>query len=851
MGDFYETFGDDATLTARALNIALTTRDKKEDPTPLAGFPHHALDQYLPRLVNAGHRVAIADQVEDPKLAKGIVRREITRIVTPGTLTATEQSNEEANNFIASVIPSKKKIGIALCDVSTGLIKITEIQSIPTLIDEISRINPSEILTAPGKDISMLSHFPIEVYEDYSYTYDESRDMLTTQFNVSSLAAFGILPYKDAIIAAGCLISYLKNTQKNDLGHIHTISYYDIYGNMVLDAATMRNLELVSSSGEQEKDNSLFSVLNHTQTTMGSRLLREWILHPLLDVKSIEQRQACVEYLFTNPDELSHTQEILKHISDLEHICGKIGLNRAHARDLVNLKESLIHSLDLCSSLSPDSPFSTYSSKLQKLRPHLSSLISTIDKSIADNPPHSVTEGHFIKDGYNKDIDTIRKETSSSRGWISALEDSERKKTGITSLKVRMNKVFGYYIEVTHTHKDKVPDNYIRKQTLVNCERYITPELKEKEELVFNAEETLSRLEYECFLDICREGLSAVKDIQIVAHIVAETDSLASLGYTARQNDYVKPLIRPYGAQNSSISIKNSRHPIVELHLGHEFTPNDLSIDFNTHRLMILTGPNMSGKSTYIRQAAILILMAQIGSFVPAQSAEISLVDRIFTRVGASDDLSAGRSTFMVEMDEASNILNNATQNSFIVLDEVGRGTSTYDGVSIAWAIAEHIHNTIGARCLFATHYHELLKLEDELDAVKNYNVTVHEENGDVLFLHKIEEGGTDRSYGIYVAHMAGLPSTLIDRAEEILNGFEQENMFGVRSDPSARKKSSSVGKKAEATPAATPQLSFIDESASGSIPNLFKELKDVDTNNMTPIQALQLLEKWKKRVGT
>lgn len=851
MGDFYETFGEDAETTARVLNIALTTRDKKEDPTPLAGFPHHALKQYLPKLVSAGYNVAIADQVEDPKFAKGIVRREITRIVTPGTLTDETDGQQTKNLFIVSLFETKGVYGIAVGDLSTGSLQITQTSSSRELLDEIGRIAPVEILIPPKQDFSILSHMPMQVLEEHDYSYENSKSILTNHFNVKTLSSFGITPYKAAIISAGAFISYLSETQQSGISHISTLSYYDLKGNMVLDYATIRNLDLVESSGESSAKNSLFAILNSCVTGMGARKLRSWILHPLLDKKNIEKRNTCVEHLYANPDDLSHTLDLLKQVSDLERISGRLGLNRANARDLLHLRDSLQSALVIKESLENETPFTHLVKKITANTPGAKSVLSTITKSIQENPPLAITEGHMIKDGYSKEIDAIRSQTSDSKEWIESLEEHERERTKISSLKVRMNKVFGYYIEVTNTHKDKVPDDYIRKQTLVNSERYVTPELKEKEQIVFSAEEKLASLEYESFQEIREKILAFVQQIQEIADVIATIDVLSSFAHVARMNDYSKPALHDMGEKKGILKIKNGRHPIVELTTADDFINNDLNMDREENRLIILTGPNMSGKSTFIRQMALIILMAQIGSFVPASSAEISIVDRIFTRVGASDDLTAGRSTFMVEMDEAANIVNNATQHSFIVLDEVGRGTSTYDGVSIAWAIAEYIHDSIGARCLFATHYHELLKLEGELDGVQNYNVAVLEEKDSIIFLRKIEPGGTDRSYGIYVAQMAGLPDNVIERASSILEGFEQENMFGVRNEP---KKEGSKRKAVqpeiieETDPAS--QLSFIDSSRNGDIPNMFEELKELDINNLTPIQALQLLEKWKKRVG-
>lgn len=850
MGDFYETFGEDAKTISRVLNIALTTRDKKDDPTPLAGFPHHAIGQYLPKLVKAGLNVAVADQMEDPKQAKGIVRREVTRVVTPGTLTDDKSLGEKQNNYLAAVSLSDNWYGIAICDLSTGEFSITQTKSKNRMKEEIGRINPSEILIPIKSDFTVLSNYSIQPLEDYDFDLTTAKELLTNQFNVKSLSSFGITPYKAAIVSAGAIVYYLQSTQKTDLSHIHSIKYFDPSGNMILDESTIRNLDLISSEGEFGKKATLFSVLDKTKTSMGSRNLRRWLLHPLITKKEIDIRHNCVEEFFHKPDILEATQEELKNISDIERVCGKLGLNRANPRDLVSLSRSLEVSLEILETVKPLKSVFSALKPIKTNEPIIKDIIKLIDKSIKDDTPTSLTEGGIIKDGYSKKIDEIRDETSGSKNWIAGLEEKERKRTGIPSLKVRFNKVFGYYIEVTHTHKEKIPEDYIRKQTLVNSERYVTPELKKKEEIVLNAQEILANLEYECFQEIREKLLKYVEVIQSTAESLAQADTYASLAEAARLNDYCRPKIFDMGKKNGILAIQNARHPVIERTSDEQFISNNIEIDTDKNRLLILTGPNMAGKSTYIRQAAIILLMAQIGSFVPASSAEISITDRIFTRVGASDDLSAGRSTFLVEMDEAANIINNATRHSFIVLDEIGRGTSTYDGVAIAWSIAEYIHNNIGARCVFATHYHELLKLEDKLDGVKNYNISVLEEEDKIVFLRKIEKGGTDKSYGIFVAQMAGLPTQVVERATEILEGFEQENMFGVRSGPKSKKAAEDKKTESVESPRSADQLSFMDNNLAQEMPNLFKQLENIDINRTTPIEALKLIETWKKRLS-
>ncbi len=848
MGDFYETFGEDAKIMSKVLNIALTTRDRNSDPTPLAGFPHHAIDQYLPKLVKAGYQVAVADQLEDPKLAKGIVRRGVTRVVTPGTL-MDDKSDDRQNRYLVAISQLKNLLGIAVCDLSTGEFKVTETHNIRKFTTEISRINPSEILLSPKFEVGNFSNYALQPLDDYKFDVESAQNLLTQQFNVKSLASFGIQHNKAAIVAAGAIIHYLQVTQKTDISHIQSIKYYDLDQNMILDRSTIRNLDIIESSGEMGNKATLVSILDKTQTALGGRKIRNWILHPLIDSQKIQNRLDYVEIFFSNPKLLADIQDALKKVSDIERLTSRLGLNRANARDAKNLAQSLLVTLEIATSIEQQKELAPLAKEINNVKPELQEVIDLIDKSISDNPPIVITEGNIIKDGFNKQIDEIRHQTHDSKSWIEELETKERKRTGITSLKVRFNKVFGYYIEVTNTHKEKVPADYIRKQTLVNCERYITEDLKSKEEIVLNAEEKLAQLEYECFQDVRTKLLAFIKPTQKVADTIAEIDAYSALADIARLNSYVKPSIHPIGEQNRILKIKNGRHPIIEQTTSDEFVSNDVELDTKTNQLIILTGPNMSGKSTYIRQVALITLMAQIGSFVPASSVELSATDRIFTRVGASDDLSAGRSTFMVEMDEAANIVNNATNNSLIILDEVGRGTSTYDGVSIAWAIAEYIHEKIGARCLFATHYHELLKLPDELPKAQNYNVAVLENDEGIVFLRKIEKGGTDQSYGIYVAQMAGLPKDIIDRANEILSGFEQEDMFGIRSEP-VKKKKEEVNKTDDKLVNNTTQLTFMDTSVTDNSPTIFNELKKLNTNSITPMDALKILEKWKKRLG-
>ncbi|MBN1618667.1 DNA mismatch repair protein MutS [Candidatus Dojkabacteria bacterium] len=852
MGDFYETFGEDAEITARTLNIALTSRDKNDDPTPLAGFPHHALDQYLPKLVAAGYNVAVAEQTENPKQAIGIVKREVIRIVTPGTLTYERKGSENENNYLCSMFACKNIYGLACCDLSTGEFSITQSTDPQQIKNEIAKLNPAEVLVDNKNEWTEFNDYRLQILDDIKLEEDIAKEIVTNHFNVKSLSSLGINQYIQATTAAAMIIYYLKETQKTSIQHINKINYYDLNGTMILDYATIRNLDLISSTSETGTKGSLLATLDHTITSMGARKLRSWILHPLLEVKAIDNRLVLIEQFLEYPDILNQVIDQLKSISDLERLTGKIGLNRCNGKDLINLEESLENTLQLTSILKSDTKLAELAKNINHYQSKIKEIIKIISSSITDNPPNTIQEGNLIKDGYDESIDKIRSATKDSKDWIKSLQETERKRTGISSLKVKFNKVFNYYIEVTNTNKEKVPDNYIRKQTLVNAERYITPELKEKEDIVLNAEEKLATLEFDVFQQIRSKIASYSSIIQEVAKDISSIDAIASLSSVSRLNNYIKPEIYDFNENKGIIKIVNGRHPVVEQNSKESFVSNSTEMNTNDTRLVILTGPNMSGKSTYIRQIALIILMAQIGCFVPADQAQISIADRIFTRVGASDDLAAGRSTFMVEMDEAANIVNNATNHSFIVLDEIGRGTSTYDGVSIAWALAEYIHDQVKARCVFATHYHELLKLETELDSAKNFNIAVLEKDNQITFLRKIEQGGTDKSYGVYVAQMAGLPISVIDRAREILTGFEQEDMFGIRSTPNAYSKNKSKPENNEQNQQVnqTDQLSFGEGNIINGFPNIINELKSTDINNITPLKALQLIEKWKKRVG-
>lgn len=835
MGDFFETFFDDAKKASKILNITLTTRDKKKNPTPLAGFPHKAIDQYLPKMVDAGYCVVIVDQLEDPKLSKGIVKRGVTRIVTPGTLDG-EQADNVKNSFLLSIYSEAKNLSMSVCDMSTGefetLIMNLHKQNIESVI---SSYKPAEILLLEDSIEYDLGNIPIQFVSKGIKNKAYAKDFVQDFYNVKTLNSLSI--EEDAqLVSIAMILKYISETQLMEPKHIEKPRQININGKMILDRATIRNLELVSGAYSGNIKDSLFTIINHTQTGMGSRLLYHWILNPLIDKKSIDDRLDTVQRFCKEKKLLNSIREELSSVSDIERIVGKIGLGRVNARDFNSLQTSLEAILNISKLLDDE------------YIPHIKSIkdmIKRINATIFDDPPTSITEGRIIKDKYNKEIDQLREITGDSKGWIKKFEQEEKEKTGITSLKIESNKVFGYYIEITKTHQDKVPERYIRKQTLVNSERYITEELKEKENIIFNSQEQLCEIEYTLFCEFRDSFLGSLDDLKEIAKKIARLDVLTGFANLSLSNNYCKPEIIDIGEQNGILEIIDGRHPIVESMTTEDFVSNNTNMDFETSNMTILTGPNMSGKSTYIRQVATIVLLAQIGCFVPARSARISVVDRIFTRVGASDDLSSGRSTFMVEMDEAANIVNNATKYSLVVLDEVGRGTSTYDGVSIAWALAEYLVNNIKARALFATHYHELLRLSEKIpERVKNLNVLVEEdlEEGTVIFLRKIIEGGTDRSYGIYVAKMAGLPDQIVNRANEILEGFEQEKMFTKENEFKDSGVLFSKDKLDE-------KLSFQYPLFTAKESQIEKEIQELNLDDMTPIEALGKINEWKKRV--
>ena len=850
MGDFYETFYEDAKIASRVLGIALTSRDKDSgEPIPLAGVPYRAADTYLTKFIKAGYKVAVCEQVEDPKKAKGIVKREVIRVITPGTVTDPKILDTKSNNYLASISQMDGRYGLAHVDLSTGEFSVTELETENRLMAEVERIHPAECLVNEKfeeesdliKAIAATVNPAINHVPGWVFTPDAARSELIEHFHTLSLDGFGCENMPAAISAAGALIYYLNDTQKQEVQHIQSLSTYSLEDHMVLDADTQRNLELMRSLREGTARGTLLEVLDEALTPMGGRKLRNCILRPLVDVPQIRQRLDAIAEFHSRIVFQDEFRELLKDIHDMERLVARISLGTANARDLLALRNSL-------KLLSPvkeklNSCAATLLCVLNEELEDLSDVADLIENSIHDDPPTTLSEGNIIKDGYNDELDELRSLSTSGKEWIARLQKTERARTKINSLKIGYNDAFGYYIEVTKSNLSRVPEDYVRKQTLVNSERYITPELKEQESRILNAQERIGELEYDLFVQIRSKIAESTQRIQKAASIIAMLDFLSALAYVASKYNYVKPNVN----DSDEIIIKDGRHPVVERFIeGGGFVPNDLYTDCDEQQMLIITGPNMSGKSTFLRQAALIVLMAQMGSFVPAAEASVGIVDRIFTRVGASDDLVMGRSTFLVEMNEAANILNNATRRSLLILDEIGRGTSTYDGLSIAWAIAEHIldKTRLGSRALFATHYHELVELGDTHFGAKNYNVAVREWEDQVVFLRKIVEGGTDQSYGIHVAQLAGLPAQVIERARAILATLEENSSNAddiaeaTRTSPAAHKLPS------ESEHSKPTQLSLFGSKAD----DLVDELNAVDISNMTPLQALNKLQELKKK---
>ncbi len=838
MGDFYETFREDAKVAARILNITLTKRaNGKAAAVPLAGFPYHALEAYLHKLLKAGLKVAICEQVEDPKLAKGVVKREVVEIVTPGTAISERFLEKEKNNYLVAIVVEEKAAGVAALDISTGEFFMTE-TTLERLNETINCLHPAEIICPESflpqikKQFSQIA-LRLTPLDDWLFTYEHAYQTLIEHFQTTSLKGFGCQEARIGITAAGPILAYLRQNYQNNLQHISNIKYQRDDDAVLIDDFTQRNLEIFQTMQTSSRSGSLLDTIDHTVTPMGIRLLTKWLVRPLRDINSINQRLDRVEFLLTNPKIRRQLRDNLLHCADLERLLARLSTNRAGARELNSLKNTLQIIPKIRILLESAVPFQPL---VETLNP-LTEITNLLEHAIqSDNLPLSIREGGFIKDGYSATLDEYRHITRHGKEWIAQLQETERQKLGIPSLKIGYNKVFGYYIEVTKAHLDKVPPTYIRKQTLVNNERFITPELKEYEEKLLNAEEHINQLEYELFLDLRNKILEHIIPIQQNALGLAQLDVYASLAELAETKNYCRPVVHT----GNSIEIKGGRHPVVE-HLlppGEKFIANDLSINNDDAQILIITGPNMAGKSTYLRQVGLIVLLAQIGSFVPATSASIGIVDKIFTRVGASDNLAAGESTFLMEMHETANILNNVTPHSLVLLDEIGRGTSTYDGMAIAWAVTEYLHNhsPAAAKTLFATHYHELTELEKLLPRVKNYNVAVSEYGDQVVFLRKIIPGGCDKSYGIHVAQMAGIPRPVIHRAKEILANLS----------PTDRVLPSQIDHFQPLDNQNIQQLGLFDQRES----LLQSALAEIDINNLTPLEALQKLDELKKQFG-
>ena len=835
LGDFYEMFFDDAITASRVLEIALTGRDcGQEERAPMCGVPHHAVDGYIAKLIENGYKVAICEQLEDPSDAKGIVKRDVVRIITPGTIIEQGMLDEKSNNYLCTIYLDKG-FGMSYVDISTGELYVTENISLndflknsthDLLIEEINKITPSEIISN--------NHIGNEVIDSMIYlsnvlSLDDYKQIVLKHFKVLSLDSLGLKENYHAVISLGMLLNYLNETQKTSLDHINKLHFYTVGEYLQIDASTRKNLELIETIRGKKGPGTLYHVVDNTMTAMGGRLLKKWIEEPLKNIKHINLRLDAVEELYENIMTSNNIKEYLKSVYDIERLISRIVYGSCNGRDLNSLKQSLSNLPDLKSELNELSSqmFADIYSSFDELK----DIFDLIDASIVEEPPISIKEGGIIKTGYNEELDELREITVNGKDWISNLQAKEREATGIKNLKIGFNKVFGYYLEVTKSYLKDVPDNYIRKQTLANCERYVTPELKEMEAKILNADEQIMKLEYELFLEI-REFISRhVKRIQETAYNIAVIDAINSLAIAAVKNNYVRPEMNKKGF----IKITDGRHPVIERIMKNEmFVPNDTYIDNKEYRMSIITGPNMAGKSTYMRQVALIALMSHIGSFVPAKKAEICIIDKIFTRVGASDDLSQGQSTFMVEMSEVSNILKNATSDSLLILDEIGRGTSTYDGLSIAWSVVEYITKKLKAKTLFATHYHELSELESKLKSVKNYKILIKEEHDEITFLRKITEGSIDRSYGIQVANLANLPEEVIERAKEILIQLEESDI----NKPFARKKNRVNDNFQVSMFQANPAENEINKKYK----ELAENIKNIDIENITPMQSFKLL---------
>lgn len=844
LGDFYEMFFEDALTASKELEITLTGKScGLEERAPMCGVPFHAVDGYLNKLVAKGYKVAICEQVEDPKLAKGLVKREVVRIVTPGTNTNFQAIDEGRNNFIMCIAYFQGKTGISIADVTTGDYYLTEVEDNRKLLDEINKYSPSEIICndaflLSGIDIEELKgrmHVAVYPLEPHFFDEERGRKSLLKHFHVTTLMGMGIEDFPSGLIAAGGLMQYLMDTQKTSLEHITHLYPYLTSKYMLLDSSTRRNLELTETLREKQKRGSLLWVLDKTKTAMGARTLRQFVEQPLIDKSKVEMRLNSVEALSKQAIERDEIREYLNPIYDLERLLGKVSYRSANPRDLIAFRNSLKmlpHIKTLLGDFQ-DALLSEIDGEIDAL----DDICTLIENAIEEDPPVAIKEGGIIKAGFDETIDKLRHAKTEGKDWLAKLEEEDRERTGIKNLKIKYNKVFGYYYEVTNSYQSMVPDDYIRKQTLANAERYTNARLKELEDMILNAEDKLFSLEYDMFCQLRDAIAGEMERIQRTAKAVAKLDVLASFSFVAERNHYVRPAINEKGV----IDIKGGRHPVVEQMISDEmFISNDTYLDNNKYCVSIITGPNMAGKSTYMRQVALIVLMAQIGCFVPAASANIGLVDRIFTRVGASDDLASGQSTFMVEMNEVANILRNATVNSLLILDEIGRGTSTFDGLSIAWAVIEHISNKklLGAKTLFATHYHELTELEGKMNNVNNYCIAVKEKGDDIVFLRKIIKGGADKSYGIQVAKLAGVPDMVIDRAKEIVAQLcDNDILEKVQNIAIEQKETKHKAVKYDEVDLS--QMSLFDTVKDEDVLN---ELKEIDVTTLTPLDALNTL---------
>lgn len=846
LGDFYEMFFEDALTASKELEITLTGKAcGMEERAPMCGVPYHAVEGYLTKLVNKGYKVAICEQVEDPKLAKGIVKREVTRIVTPGTNLNVQSLDATKNNFLLCITYTPTTIGLSVADVTTGDYYLTEVEDLRKLQDEIMKYNPSEIICNDSflvsgfnlEDLKGRLHISVNALDAHMFDDEGCKRVLLRHFKVNTLIGLGIEEFPVGMIAAGALLQYLYETQKTELAHFTHVYPYLTSKYMLLDSSTRRNLELTETMREKQKRGSLLWVLDKTRTAMGGRLLRSMLEQPLIEKDAIESRLDAIAELNGDSAGRDEIQEYLNPIYDLERLLSKVTYKTANPRDLIAFRNSLemLPAIKTVLQVFECDELKTICKEIDSLN----DIYQLILEAIEEEPPITIREGGMIKDGFDETIDMLRRARKDGKQWLADLEEQDRVRTGIKNLKIKYNKVFGYYFEVTNSYQNLVPDDYIRKQTLANAERYTTPRLKELEDTILNAEDKLTTLEYDMFCKIRDSIAMELERIQKTAKAIARLDVYTSLALVSERNHYVRPKLNEKGI----IDIKDGRHPVVEKMITHDmFISNDTFLDNASHSISVITGPNMAGKSTYMRQTALIVLMTQVGCFVPAKSANISVVDRIFTRVGASDDLASGQSTFMVEMNEVANILRNATSNSLLILDEIGRGTSTFDGLSIAWAVIEHISNRklLGAKTLFATHYHELTELEGKISNVNNYCIAVKECGDDIVFLRKIVKGGADKSYGIQVAKLAGVPDIVIDRAKEIVEQLSDnditEKIQNISVDVKDEVKAKKIKKPDELELA---QMSLFDTVTDEDV---VKELMELEVNSMSPLDALNTL---------